>query len=64
MMDKQLLVDVAALKAHLAIIEYAIVHIEDRFISGDTKNLRAAAKQCRNIIDKWLVEESKDAGEK
>lgn len=62
-MDNQMLVDVVTLSTHLAIIEYAIVHIEDRFISGDTKNLRAAAKQCRTIIDKWLEAVPKEKGE-
>lgn len=60
-MDKQLLVDVAALNVNLAIIEYALVHIENRFISGDTKNLGRAVKNCQNIINKWLEESTKDA---
>ncbi len=62
-MDKQQLVDIATLNAHLAVIEYAICHIEDRFVSGDTKNLRTAAKQCRAIINKWLGEISNETAE-
>ena len=60
-MDKHLLSDIANLNAYLAVIEYAIWHIENRFTSGDTKNLNTAAKQCRAIINKWLEESTKDA---
>lgn len=62
-MDKQMLVDIAALNAYLAVIEYAIWHIEGRFTSGDTKNLNTAAKQCRAIINKWLGEISNETAE-
>lgn len=60
-MDKQLLVDVATLSANLAVIEYALAHIEARFVSGDTKNLRTAVKLCQTVVNKWLEESTKDA---
>ena len=51
------LLEIARLKANIAIAEYANAHIQTRVQNGDTENLEAALKRCREIVDRLAKQE-------
>lgn len=56
------LLEIARLKANIAIAEYASAHIQARFTNGDTENLEAALERCREIVDRLVKQEEMDNG--
>ena len=54
------LLEIARLKANIAIAEYAKEHIKTRITNGDTENLEAALERCREIVDRLAKQEEMD----